>query len=167
MENNMQKHKKNKTLLKIVGILMIIIAIACIILGFISFSNAFKTTEPPKLFYLLMIGFPLLVAGIFLTIMGCQKEITRYIKNESVPIFNEMGQEIKPGVTSITNAVKDGLNGDTNDKILCECGQLNDKDSVYCSTCGRALKNVCPMCGNDLEQKDKFCNKCGYKVEDR
>ena len=167
MENNMDKHKRTKKILKIVGILMIIAAIVCIVFGFISFSNALGGSEPPNLFFLLMIGFPLLVVGIFLTLMGCQKEIARYIKNESVPIFNEMGQEIKPGVSGITKAVKDGLNSDENSQIVCECGQYNDKDSLYCSACGRALKKTCPMCGNGLEQKDKFCSKCGYKVEDK
>ena len=163
MENNIDKHLKIKKKLKIIGIILIVVGLGCVIAGFIDIARAANSYSAPKLFFLLIIGFPLLFGGIACTLWGFAKEMARYAKNESVPIFNEAGQEMSTGLQGITHAVKQGLKDE--EKIICECGQQNDKGSNFCSGCGRPLSKKCPNCGNVLEQDDKFCSKCGKEME--
>lgn len=38
----------------------------------------------------------MLFVGIVCLTFGFRKEITRYVKNESVPVINEAGEELQP-----------------------------------------------------------------------
>ena len=44
---------------------------------------------------------------------------------------------------------------------VCECGVVNEADSVLCKKCGRRLHAVCPKCGATVDADSAFCDKCG------
>ena len=46
-----------------------------------------------------------------------------------------------------------------------KCGAAYDADDVFCHYCGSPLKEMkCPHCGADLKGMEKFCRKCGKRV---
>jgi predicted amidophosphoribosyltransferase len=47
-----------------------------------------------------------------------------------------------------------------------KCGGQTPPDSDYCPTCGaRQAPNKCPKCETKLNRTDKFCAKCGLKIQ--
>ena len=110
MENKdekMLKHARNKKILKIAGITVLALGVCCTVAGFINMATSIAAMEMPRLFFLLIIGLPCIGIGLMLTLTGFRKEMATYIKNESVPVFNEAGEEMKPGISAIAGAVKD------------------------------------------------------------
>ena len=161
-ENDLEKHKKTKKTFKILGITLLIIGLILTVIGLVSFFSAMGSFTTPKLFWCAFVGFILLGIGGSLTSLGFQKEMKRYIKNESVPIFNEMGEEIKTGVSSITQTINDTI---SDKKIICQCGQENEQGSKFCSRCGSPLIKTCPNCKNTVDANDQYCNNCGTKLD--
>ena len=84
-----KKHRQTKTILKILGVIFATGGLICAIRGFADCFRAFGGEGVPKLFFLCFIGFPILFVGIVCLTFGFRKEITRYVKNESVPVINE------------------------------------------------------------------------------
>ena len=150
MENKdekMLKHAKNKKILKVIGIILLIAGVCCAVTGFVDMGLSMRRMEMPRLFFLLIIGFPSIGIGGMLTLMGFRKEMATYIKNESVPVFNEAGEEMKPGISAIA------------------CGSANGADDNFCSKCGKPLSSVCPRCGASVAPDSFFCPKCGEKLK--
>lgn len=164
MENKDEKtmkHAKNKKVLKIVGIVLLLAGVCCAVTGFVDMGLSMRRMEMPRLFFLLIIGFPSIGIGGMLTLMGFRKEVATYIKNESVPVFNEASEEMKPGISAIAGAVKEA--GRT---VVCpNCGYANDADGNFCSKCGKPLTSACPHCGADVTADAVFCSKCGEKLK--
>ena len=104
-------------------------------------------------------GITVLALGVCCTV-GFRKEMATYIKNESVPVFNEAGEEMKPGISAIAGAVKDA--GKT---VVCPyCGSANGADDNFCSKCGKPLVFTCPRCNAKVSADSAFCPKCGEKL---
>ena len=80
----------------------------------------------------------------------------------SKPLSLKMGQEIKTGVTAITQTINDTI---SDKKIICRCGEENEQGSKFCSKCGSPLIKTCPNCHNEIETNDNYCNKCGTKLD--
>lgn len=164
MENKdekMLKHARNKKILKIAGITVLALGVCCTVAGFINMATSIAAMEMPRLFFLLIIGLPCIGIGLMLTLTGFRKEMATYIKNESVPVFNEAGEEMKPGISAIAGAVKDA--GKT---VVCPyCGSANGADDNFCSKCGKALVFTCPRCGASVAPDSFFCPKCGEKLK--
>jgi rRNA maturation endonuclease Nob1 len=60
-------------------------------------------------------------------------------------------------------------NGTSDEKECISCGELIDKNSKFCTSCGtdQTLVNTpkfCPSCGSKLSDNQKFCTSCGTKV---
>lgn len=52
---------------------------------------------------------------------------------------------------------------------ICECGNLINLDSKFCSQCGKSVDVdisglKCEFCLNNIDIGDKFCTCCGKKV---
>ena len=156
-----QKHGKNKKTIKIIGICLLCVGVACIVAGFVNLIVSTGKGEFPDLFFLLIIGFPTLAFGGMFTIAGFRKEIATYIKNEDVPVFNELGQQVKPGISAIADAVK---NSDV-PAVCKKCGAQNAADSRFCKKCGEPLVRICPKCGESSGTDSAFCDKCGAKLD--
>ena len=51
-------------------------------------------------------------------------------------------------------------------KICPKCGQPQDSDSQFCTSCGARFEGElkCPKCGAHVENGDAFCTNCGNKL---
>ena len=156
-KNQNEQHQKTKIILRIVGIVLLACGLALSIVGFANFGN-FES----DLFFCTFLGLPCAAFGIFLTISSFSQSIARYVKNEHAPIINELGNDIRPFVQTTASAVKEGVS--EQDSIICSCGNRNEKDDKFCSSCGKPLHAVCPKCGKIVDINDKFCPECGEKL---
>ena len=159
-DEKMQKHLKIKKKLKTIGPILLAVGAVLAIIGFIDFFVSMGSCGTPKLFFMAFWGMPTAVAGGLITMYGYQKEVSTYIKNEAVPVFNEAGEEISPAIKSIAKSVKDGVK----EKLICECGEVNDEGSKFCKKCGKPLFKTCPYCGQEVDVDSEFCNHCGRKI---
>lgn len=153
-----KNHRKKKTILRTVGVVLVLGGLAAAIYGFVDMGLAFSGNDfrVPK-FWLFFIGFPAIAIGGFLLTASFQRAINRYVKDENAPVFNEMGQQIAPGLSSISEALHKGA-----EKNVCiSCGALVDKDAKFCDNCGAPMKKICPKCGTDNSATAKFCDNCG------
>ena len=159
-DERMQKHLKTKKKLKTIGPIVLAVGLVLAIIGFVDFFVSMGSFGTPKLFFMCFLGMPTAVVGGVITMYGYQREMGTYVKNESVPIFNEMGEEIAPGVRNIAQSVKEGID----ETIVCECGAVNDAGSKFCKKCGQPLFKTCPYCGQEVDGDSEFCNHCGRKL---
>ena len=157
-----KRHKRNKTIFKVTGIALLCVALVLIVTGMVDFFSAMGGTGYPKRFWMLMVGLPLLAVGCMLLGLGFRREMATYMKNESVPVFNEAGKEIAPGVQSIASAVREGFEEKAH--VCPACGEINREESKFCKKCGAPLKRVCPHCGAAIASDSRFCDKCGKKI---
>jgi hypothetical protein len=46
-----------------------------------------------------------------------------------------------------------------------DCGPRPEADAVFCSNCGRYLRETCGACGRRVVERDgRFCNNCGSRL---
>ncbi|MGN0797194.1 MAG: zinc ribbon domain-containing protein [Christensenellales bacterium] len=159
-DEKMQKHLKTKKKLKTIGPIVLAVGVILAIIGMVDFFVSMSSSGRPTLFFMAFLGMPTAVAGGVITMYGYQREMGTYIKNESVPVFNEAGEEIAPAIQSIAKAAKEG----SEEKLTCECGELNDVGSKFCKKCGKPLFKTCPYCGQEVDVDSEFCNHCGRKI---
>lgn len=157
-----KKHLKIKKILKIIGPIVLVTGVALAIAGLVDFAINMRKFEQPKLFFLFFIGFPCIGVGSMLTAMGFKKEMMTYVKNEATPVFNEMGHDIAPGISAISNAVR---NPDNVKRVCPVCGEENSDDNNFCKKCGNPLIKKCPSCNTVVEEDSAFCPNCGQKLE--
>lgn len=158
-DNKNLKHEKTKKILKIVGPVVALCGLGLAIMGFVDMIISTQNEEMPSLFWGLMAGLPMLGIGGMICLMGYRRELSRYVKNESVPVINEAGEEITPAVSAIAGAVKG-----TEENICPHCGKGNADDAKFCRHCGGELTITCPVCGEKVKD-GKFCEKCGAKLK--
>ena len=160
-----QKHEQTKKKLKIVGLSLVAVGGLCTFIGMADFFMSFGSFRAPTLFFLCFIGMPMLGIGGPICLKGFQREIQTYAKNESVPVFNEMAPEIAPAITTLTDAVREGVQG-AEKKPCPYCGDPVEADDKFCPNCGKPLSKTCPQCGEVAEADDRFCGKCGSSLTD-
>lgn len=157
-DNEKRRHARTKLILKIIGLTLIAGGIVMAVIGFV---DMFSHEGMPEKFWCLMVGLPTAAIGGMISSFAFKKEITRYVKNESVDIINETAREIKPAVADFASAAKSGLSAGA---VVCECGESNDKDSRFCKACGKPLSKTCPDCGSTVDSDSVFCGNCGKKL---
>lgn len=161
-------HKKIKLILKITGITLMIIGLIFTIIGLVDFFGSFNSMESPSNFWTLFVGIPSLGIGLTLTILGFQREIFKYQKDETIGVHKEMYHDLHPEIKDMVNTIK-GKDDSTEDVIKCsKCGTYNDKGDMYCKKCGHQLslnnKKSCPHCGASIDVDATFCPKCGKNL---
>ena len=135
-------------------------------------ERSMSSFSMPDLFFCGMIGLPMTGFGAMLLIIGFRGEISRYMKNEGVPVVNDAAQELKPAVKAVAEAVKEvNAEGEKQSAeqvakptICPACGKENQPDNNFCDGCGTQLFKVCPKCGARQEVEDEFCGNCGCKL---
>lgn len=166
------KHKKIKKTLKIIGFVLLGCGIILDIIYFVNIVASMSSFSMPDLFFCGMIGLPMTGFGAMLLIIGFRGEISRYMKNEGVPVVNDAAQELKPAVKAVAEAVKE-VNAEGEQQsaeqvakptICPACGKENQPDNNFCDGCGTQLFKVCPKCGARQDVEDVFCGNCGCKL---
>lgn len=157
-------HENIKRKLRIAGFILLAVGAVFAIIGFVDFFSVFTSGGGmPRLFWMLFLGLPMVGVGIMLLSLGYKREISKYFKNESVPVINEAADELTPAIKSIKRALKD--DEPQKDEITCKCGARNPAGMRFCGQCGKPLVRVCPHCGDIAEPDDNFCGKCGKPLD--
>lgn len=142
-----EKHEKKKSILKYVGLSMLIIGIIFEIVGFIGIATI---DSSGYLWILAVIGIPVIFPSIGLISIGFSREFVKYGKNELSPILKE---------------IKDELTDIEPQQIECRyCHSKNESNNKFCESCGKPLYNTCPFCGAHLNHDCKYCNQCGKEI---
>lgn len=160
MDEKERQHQKKKIVMRIIGAVLIVAGITCAIIGFADMPKAFEEKRLPMI-WLFFVGFPALFVGIFLVVASLQRAINKFIKNENVPVINEMGKEVAPAFSAVAGAINSAVQG----KTCPDCGAVNEKDAQFCKSCGKPLIVRCKACGSENNPDAKFCDKCGQPLE--
>ena len=138
MENKKPEHL---LVFKIIGFIGIAVGIFGFILSMVGFGD-FESNN-------FMIGGFLACFGIFVGVLGLSvgfrpdiarmsAKTAKYIQQENKEdlkdIVNTSAEISSDAITTVTKAVKDGLN----DTVYCKhCGSKIDADSKFCKSCGK------------------------------
>jgi hypothetical protein len=141
------RHSVTRAVLGILGPTLAGVGLLFAVIGFGSFFSSFGTFEPPRYFWCVFVGLPLLAAGIALSMFAFSGSIARYYFGENVPVmkdtFNYLAQGTKGGVRTTAQAVGEGLSTGLSPaapKATCpRCQQANDADAKFCKNCGAAM----------------------------
>jgi hypothetical protein len=140
------QHETARTLLRIVGPLLLLAGGACVVIATIDFFSIMgKPYAQPTKFYLFFIGLPVGFLGLVLTQFGFLGAVFRYQAGEVAPVgkdtFNYLARGTRSGVRDIASAVGEGLRDDgaAGQRVCSECGAANDADARFCDACGAAL----------------------------
>lgn len=158
----MEKHERNKRLIKIFGFILLGVGAVFTIIGFVSFFQSFFYSDFPENFWCAIVGLPCMGGGGMLLSVGFRREIARYMEKEHAPVVNEAAKDMTPAVKTVVSAVKEGLSDD--DKRICACGTVNDSESIFCKACGKRLVGTCASCGATVPSDAEYCPKCGKKL---
>ena len=175
--------KKIRTILLIVGLLLLAGGVTLIVLGIVNTDSygapTFGFIAPGA--FMVFFGVVGLIYTIILTLVGHQREIISYQASATMPVAGEIGEKVidfadrnseKVGNTigNVVGGVKKGWRDGaaTEKNVVCpKCQYKNDPTDKFCGGCGEKLeqKKHCTNCGAELKETDKFCAACGTKVE--
>jgi ribosomal protein L40E len=143
----------------------------------VSFFSAFGTLQPPRYFWAVMVGLPLIGVGLAMSQIGYFRDVARYYLKEGEPVvretYNTMADVTNQAVETMAQAVGRGLSSgmgagslSQSRTILCHrCDAANPADAKFCNQCGAALEHpTCLACGAGLSPTARFCNQCGNPV---
>ncbi len=167
-------HTAKRNVLRIAGPLILLVGALFLIVGVGSFFMSFGGFGPPRYFWCVFVGMPLIFIGKVMSVAGFAGAVARYQAGEYAPVakdtFNYIADESEVGVRTLASAVGQGLRGETNQAVLqCPaCGSDNDPGSKYCDQCGGPLPGEvsCPGCGEINDHDARFCDRCGRSIAD-
>lgn len=161
-------HASKRSVLRILGPIVLLTGIVLMAVGFINFMMSMGTgSGPPRLFWCFMLGMPVLFVGIVMTKIGFLGAVARYMAAESAPVakdtFNYMADGTKDGVRDITTAIREGITGEHGSVHCNDCGHENDSEAQFCDQCGETVGGVkaCFNCKTSNAHDAKFCDSCG------
>jgi hypothetical protein len=164
-------HEATQAVLRIVGPLMIGAGVLFSAIGFISFFSSFGTFEPPRYFWCVFLGFPLLALGAAVTKFAFLGSVLRYMAGEVAPVgkdtFNDVAEGTSEGIRTIARAVGQGISSGLGQPATAEarcpsCSEPNPVGTRFCGHCGASIEaRACPRCGHPNEPAAQFCNQCG------
>ncbi len=169
-------HQGIRDALRIIGPMVAAVGLILMGIGIVSAVGSIGSFGPPRHFWCLLVGMPLLFVGVVLTGAGFMGKVMRYQAQEMAPVakdtFNYMADGTKDGVKTMASALGRGLaegglgSGGTGEaKVRChKCNALEDTDAKFCSQCGEALgkSKACPTCQELNDPDAKFCDHCGH-----
>ena len=140
------KHSNTRRILRILGPTLTAIGLMLIGIGMGSFFSAFGTFEPPRYFWCVFVGMPLLAVGLVMCQFGFLGAVSRYIFAEAAPVqkdtFNYLAEGTKGGIKTIVTAVGEGISTGMGPQAIVRCSKCetsNDFDAKFCKTCGSPL----------------------------
>lgn len=76
--------KRSKLALKIIGIALVLAGIALVVIGLVDlFTIIGDLRMMPKLFWCLFVGFPVILIGAVLTVVGFRRDVTAPYVNDT------------------------------------------------------------------------------------
>jgi hypothetical protein len=165
------RHEQIRGVLRGVGPVLLVVGVIFSAIGFISFFSSFGTFEPPRYFWCVFVGFPLIGIGTALSKAGYLGAMLRYMSGEMSPVgkdtFNYMAEGTRPGVETIARAVGEGLGAAQGGRALScpKCQAPNDPSAQFCDQCGAPVVEVtCPSCQRPNAPGSRFCSHCGRPI---
>jgi hypothetical protein len=142
-----------RSALRIGGAIIATIGLILIIVGITSFFSTFGSFDsssmgPPKHFWMLFAGMPLLFLGIAMLGWGFLGTTTRYTAGEVAPTVKDTLDYV-------------GFGAGANETTCAKCGTTNSADAKFCDHCGSALSVNCHSCGHANAADSAFCSECG------
>jgi hypothetical protein len=146
-----------RSVLRLIGPLMVGVGAIFLIVGMVSFFSAFGGFEPPRQFWCAFVGMPLVGIGIGICKFAYLGTFTRYVAGEVAPVgkdvVNYMAEGTKDSMRDVAAAVAGGLREGMHSteplgesaaapevRIRCRsCHALNDESAKFCGQCGKPL----------------------------
>jgi hypothetical protein len=166
-------HNSTRDTLRVVGPAVAVIGLIFLIVGIADFFRAFGGFQPPKLFWCIFVGVPLLGAGAALSRFAYMGKVMRYMAQEMAPVgkdtFNYLADGTRDGIKTVAGAIgqglrEGGLSGAPQTAVRChKCNALAPADAKFCSQCGTSLGKTkpCPNCREWNDPDAQFCDNCG------
>lgn len=164
------EHQRVRQVLRIVGPSLVLIGGILTLIGLVSFFSAFGTMGPPRYFWCAMVGMPVGMIGLMMTLFAYMGAIARYQAGEVAPVgkdtFNYMADGTQQGVSTLASAVARGFReGAGPEAQACgQCSTPNDPGAKFCDSCGTPLQRVCTQCGTVNDPAARFCDDCGQAL---
>jgi RNA polymerase subunit RPABC4/transcription elongation factor Spt4 len=166
-------HNSVRNTLRVAGPVVTLIGLGFVIVGFADFFGAFGPWGPPKLFWCMFFGMPLLFVGVVLSSYGFIGRFMRYMAEETAPVgkdtFNYMAEGTREGIKTVAGAIGQGLRegglGNSQTMVRChKCNALAQAETKFCGQCGQALGKTrpCPNCRELNDPDARFCDNCGH-----
>jgi hypothetical protein len=114
-ENQLQSpgHSAARTFLRIGGPLLVLGGLVFMIVGIGNFFAAFGSFEPPRYFWCVFAGMPLLALGLTMCKFGYLGAMVRYLAGETAPVakdtFNYVAEGAQPGLRAIGKSITEGV----------------------------------------------------------
>lgn len=169
-----RRHGEARSFLRIVGPTVLAVGLIFMIVGVGSFFSSFGSMGPPKYFWCIFVGMPLLFVGGVMTKFAYMGSVFRYVAGETAPVardtINYMVDGTQDAVRTFAGAIRDGLHGDTGtttDTTACpQCQASNDSTARFCDQCGGELVvvRVCGACSAENDVDARFCDSCGENL---
>lgn len=151
MPNKLQdpSHQSVRAFLRIAGPVALLLSVMCIGLGFVSFFASFNSMQPPRFYWLAIVGMPLFAIEAAMTSWAFLGAVARYHASEVAlvgkDVINYMADGTQEGVRTMARAVGSGL-------------------SAGIAEGSKANRGFCTTCGHAYDGDDKFCGGCGKKL---
>ncbi len=169
-----QGHPGTRNALRVVGLIVLFIGLGFTITGFVSFFSSFANSGPPKYFWCVFVGFPLMFIGTVISNFGFMGAVARYTANEVAPVgkdvVNYMVDGTKDSIQDVAAAIGEGLRSGeapaSGHTLNCQkCNTENDESAAFCDSCGASL-SAPKQCGcGELNDHDaRFCDSCGVSL---
>ncbi len=170
-------NREIRIILRLVGGVVLGVGVLSAVVGLWSFFSAFGTMQPPRYFWAVFLGFPMIAIGAALSSYGDMGAVARYQVGEMTPVardtFNTLAKGTAGGVETLARAVSRGLRsggpGEASvgtESIPCsKCQSLNAPEIKFCPQCGTpVVPKVCTACGAAIGAGARFCGQCGKVV---
>jgi len=166
------RHEQTRSILRGVGVSLLVFGGVLVVIGMVSFFAAFGREGPPRYFWCAFVGMPVGFVGLVLTSYGFMGSIARYSAGQMAPVgkdtFNYMAEGTKDGIQTVASAIGEGLRtgapASGGVQVRChKCNHANAPESKFCGQCGASLgkTKACPACKELNDPDAKFCDNCG------
>lgn len=148
-------HAELRSKMRIAGPAIVALGVIFMAAGLISFFSAFGGGGPPRLFWCMFVGMPLLGIGMSICKFAYMGAVTRYMAGEVAPVgkdvVNYMVDGTKGSIRDVAAAVAEGIHSaDASEeefddeppqvKVRCQkCRALNDETAKFCNQCGAEI----------------------------
>jgi hypothetical protein len=114
-ENPLQSphHSTVRTFLRVGGPIVALAGLIFMIVGIGNFFAAFGGHEPPRYFWCVFAGMPLLALGLTMCKFGYVGAFFRYLAGETAPVakdtFNYVADGAQPGLRAVGKSIAEGV----------------------------------------------------------